>query len=122
MLNDSYCNFTGFLSFVFGFCAVIVLFVTITPNTCFLIFKDQYVASKNINAKVLERLIKEDYNPENLKNALEFNSIQKKSIAYNKSFMTLCLESCYAVDTIPIPEGKFLPNTKHTVEINEILD
>ena len=116
-LNETYCNFTGFLSFAFGFCACIVLFV-ILANTVVLIFKDQWVESQNINAKVLERLLKEDYNPENLKNALEFNASQKKSVVYNTSFMMLCVESCYAVDTIPIPATKFLPNTKNTIDVN----
>jgi hypothetical protein len=116
-LSDSYCNFTGFLSWVFSFCAGIVLFVIIV-NTGGLIFKDQWVESQNINAKVLEKLLKEDYNPENLKNALEFNASQKKSVVYNTSFMMLCVESCYAVDTIPIPATKFLPNTKNTIDVN----
>ena len=49
---------------------------------------------------------------------LEFNASQKKSVVYNTSFMMLCVESCYAVDTIPIPATKFLPNTKNTIDVN----
>ena len=122
MLSEGYPGFLDSLSWVFGILAGITLFLTIIPNLFVLILKDQSIASETVDGQVLERLVQEDYNPENLNKALYFNAVQKKSFIYNKSFITRCWSNCYSVDTIYIPVEKFLPNTKHTLEVKENLN
>jgi hypothetical protein len=116
-LSDTYCNFTRFLSWVFGVYAFIALVILI-GNSVMLITKDQVMKSEQVDGNVLYRLLQEDYNPENLNKALEFNARQQKAKIYNESFFTLCVEQCYNVDTIVIPLTKFLPNTKNTIDVN----
>ena len=64
----------------------------------------------NANRDTLVRLLEENYNPDNLKAALDFNATQKRSNAYNQSPLWYCWENCYVLDTIPIPTEKYIPS------------
>ena len=59
---------------------------------------------------VLNRMLQEDYNAENLRSALEFNSKQK-ICAYKESTFMWSYMGTNGVcgDTIAIPTGKFIP-------------
>ena len=65
---------------------------------------------ENINRDKLVRMLEENYNPDNLKNAIEFNASQKRSEMYNSSLMWYCWENCYVLDTIQIPTEKYIPS------------
>ena len=65
---------------------------------------------ENINRDKIIRMLEENYNPDNLKNAIEFNASQKRSEMYNSSLMWYCWENCYVLDTIQIPTEKYVPS------------
>ena len=65
---------------------------------------------ENVNRDKLVRMLEENYNPDNLKNAIEFNASQKRSEMYNSSLMWYCWENCYVLDTIQIPTEKYIPS------------
>lgn len=82
-----------------------------------LLFGIDYVTSSisytkdTIKRDNLIRLVQEDYDPDNLKEALEFNAIQKQSAEFNKTIMWYCWKNCYVIDTIPIPTEKYFPSS-----------
>ena len=65
---------------------------------------------ENINRDKIIRMLEENYNPDNLKNAIEFNVSQKRSKMFNSSLMWYCWENCYVLDTIQIPTEKYIPS------------
>ena len=65
---------------------------------------------EKVNRDKLVRMMEENYNPDNLKNAIEFNASQKRSEMYNSSLMWYCWENCYVLDTIQIPTEKYVPS------------
>ena len=65
---------------------------------------------EKVNRDKLVRMLEENYNPDNLKNAIEFNASQKRSEMYNSSLMWYCWENCYVLDTIQIPTEKYIPS------------
>ena len=65
---------------------------------------------ENINRDKIIRMLEENYNPDNLKNAIEFNASQKRSEMYNSSLVWYCWENCYVLDTIQIPTEKYIPS------------
>lgn len=71
--------------------------------------------SKNTR-QLLTRMLMEDYNATNLSNAIEFNNKQKMIVVENNSFMFRYLTRYYSVDTIQIPDKKFMPTSKVIVE------
>lgn len=59
---------------------------------------------------VLNRMLQEDYNAENLRSALEFNSKQKICLYKESTFMWSYMgTNGVCGDTIAIPTGKFIP-------------
>ena len=59
---------------------------------------------------VLNRMLQEDYNAENLRSALEFNSKQKICLYKESTFMWSYMgTNGVCGDTIAIPAGKFIP-------------
>lgn len=82
-----------------------------------MIFTGIEVASKGVSTQKLEcskakmsRLLNEDYNAENLKNALDFNESQKMCVYKEATFMWSHFgTNGVCVDTIAIPTGKFIP-------------
>lgn len=59
---------------------------------------------------VLNRMLQEDYNAENLRSALEFNSKQKICSYKESTFMWSYMgTNGVCGDTIAIPTGKFIP-------------
>lgn len=59
---------------------------------------------------VLNRMLQEDYNAENLRSALEFNSKQKICLYKESTFMWSYMgTNGVCGDTIAIPLGKFIP-------------
>lgn len=113
----SYSSSLGFFSFLFGFCSII-MFARCAFMCVDLYTKEQGINTEIVNGEMLSRLLQENYNPDNLNKALKFNAKQKISAGYNKSFVTLCWENCYSVDTIPIPVIKYTPNTINTIDLN----
>ena len=89
-------------SLIFTFCVIFFSIAYFTKNI------DK--VAENTNRDKLIRLLEENYNPDNLKNALDFNAIQKRSEAYNQSPLWYCWENCYVLDTIKIPTEKFVPS------------
>ena len=91
-----------------------------------ILFVGDYATSNNqkikaeINRDNLERLLLEDYDPDNLKNALEFNALQKRSAEYNKTAFWYCWDNCYSIDTIAIPRTKYMPS--NMVKLDAVID
>ena len=72
--------------------------------------KDVDKQCEYVNRAKLIRMLEENCNPDNLKNALDFNTEQNISKIYNNSPLWYCWENCYVVDTIPIPNEKYIPS------------
>ena len=100
------------LSFIFVCSAVSSLIFTF----CVIFFSIAYFTKNidriadNANRDTLVRLLEENYNPDNLKAALDFNATQKRSNAYNQSPLWYCWGKCYVLDTIQIPTEKYIPS------------
>jgi len=60
----------------------------------------------------LSRMLHENYNPENLSAAIDFNNSQKMIRAENQTFYKKYWTSVVSVDTIEIPSDKFTPTQK----------
>lgn len=58
----------------------------------------------------LQRLLQENYNSDNLVQALDFNVLQRKAAVANKSWLTYCYYQCFDVDTVPIPDLNYRPS------------
>lgn len=58
----------------------------------------------------LQRLLQENYNSDNLVQALDFNVLQRKAAVANKSWLTYCYYQCFDVDTVPIPDLRYRPS------------
>lgn len=101
-----------FLAVVF-ICSACISFFFMIGTLCFTIdyfTKNIDTIAENTNRDKLIRLLEENYNPDNLKAALDFNATQKRSYAYNQSNLWYCWENCYVLDTIPIPTEKYIPS------------
>lgn len=81
------------------------------------IHKDVTIQSYMNNKATLSRLLKEDYNGDNLTNALQFNQKQKMYAYKEHTFMWshFNTEGVY-VDTLAIPTDKFTP--KQIINLN----
>ena len=101
-------------------------FISVISLIAFINFMMDYLPRnvKQTNAQIesqrLERLLVENYDPDNLKNALVFNVLQKQSTEYNRSWLWYCWENCYVVDTIAIPNGKYMPS--NMVKLDAVID
>lgn len=101
-----------FLGVIF-ICSACISFFSLIGTICFSIdyfTKNIHIVTENTNRDKLIRLLEENYNPDNLKAALDFNATQKRSYAYNQSNLWYCWENCYVLDTIPIPTEKYIPS------------
>jgi hypothetical protein len=78
--------------------------------------KDLHLQEYKNERYSIVRMLQEDYNSQNLSNAIEFNNKQKMIVAENNSFLFKYTTSYYSVDTIQIPEKKFMPTSKVIVE------
>ena len=112
-LSRDYCSVKDVVAGVSYIISGIVSIVIIIP----LIFGVEALITTNIDREVekvnrdkLVRMLEENYNPDNLKNAIEFNASQKRSEMYNSSLMWYCWENCYVLDTIQIPTEKYIPS------------
>jgi hypothetical protein len=65
-------------------------------------------------------MINENYNPDNLQKALDFNSKQKIIKIENQSFWRKYWTSVVYVDTVNIPNDKFIPSQKLILNIDSI--
>lgn len=70
---------------------------------------------KNQKSSIV-RMLQEDYNSTNLSNAIDFNNKQKMIVVENNTFLFKYSTSYFSVDTIQIPETKFMPTSKLIVE------
>lgn len=111
--SDNAVTFKNFCLCVIFVCSAVSSLIF---TFCVIFFSISYFAKNvdriadNANRDTLVRLLEENYNPDNLKNALDFNAIQKRSEAYNQSPLWYCWENCYVLDTIPIPTEKYIPS------------
>lgn len=60
----------------------------------------------------LNRMLLENYNPDNLQKALDFNSTQKLIKIENGTFWRKYWTSVVYVDTVNIPNNNFMPSQK----------
>lgn len=111
--NRDYCSAKDVVAGVFYIISGIVSIVIIIPliiGVKALITTNIDREVENVNRDKLVRMLEENYNPDNLKNAIEFNASQKRSEMYNSSLMWYCWENCYVLDTIQIPTEKYIPS------------
>lgn len=100
-----------------GVTSIIVGILSLAFSVIFWLFFAIEVASKNVTTKKLEcsrdklsRLLNEDYNSNNLNEALDFNEKQKICSYKEATFMWSHMGTeGVCVDTIAIPTGKFIP-------------
>lgn len=100
-----------------GVASIVVAILTFVFSIMFWVFFAIEVSSKNVTAKKLEcsrdklsRLLNEDYNADNLNEALDFNEKQKICSYKEATFMWSHMGTeGVCVDTIAIPTGKFIP-------------
>lgn len=100
-----------------GIASIVVSIVTFVFSIIFWLFFAIEVSSKNVTTKRLEcsrdklsRLLNEDYNSNNLNEALDFNEKQKICSYKEATFMWSHMGTeGVCVDTIAIPTGKFIP-------------
>lgn len=78
--------------------------------------KDLHLQEYKNQKSSIVRMLQEDYNSQNLSNAINFNNKQKMIVVENKTFLFKYSTSYYSVDTIQIPEKKFMPTSKVIVE------
>jgi hypothetical protein len=104
--------------------AIIALGFSITSIVCVFSYVDCYM-SKAVytqeaeNQRItLNRMINENYNPDNLQKALDFNSKQKIIKIENQSFWRKYWTSVVYVDTVNIPNDKFIPSQKLILNID----
>ncbi|MCK9429077.1 MAG: hypothetical protein M0R17_03580 [Candidatus Omnitrophica bacterium] len=81
----------------------------ITKNT-------DYTRATNDKSKI-ERLLHENYNPDNLTAALDFNNRQKLTKAQNSTIMFKYWDYATYTDTIVIPNSKYLPTSKLNLDV-----
>ena len=115
-LND----FLGILFLIIG--SLITLFTSILLISMLYDYtiRNYDLANENFKRTKCIRMLNENYNAENLTNALDFNISQKRASNYNKSFLFLCWEHCYSTDTIVIPSTSYLPS--NMVKIDAVID
>lgn len=100
-----------------GIASIVVSIVTFVFSIMFWVFFAIEVSSKNVTAKKLECsrdklscLLNEDYNSNNLNEALDFNEKQKICSYREATFMWSHMGTeGVCGDTIAIPTGKFIP-------------
>lgn len=100
-----------------GLASFVVSALTLLFSTMFWLCTGiEYANKKVITMKmentrgVLNRMLQEDYNAENLRSALEFNSKQKICSYKESTFMWSYMGTDGVCgDTIAIPTGKFIP-------------
>lgn len=111
--SDADVTFKNFCLCVIFVCSAVSSLIF---TFCVIFFSIAYFAKNvdrvadNANRDTLVRLLEENYNPDNLKAALDFNATQKRSNVYNQSLLWYCWENCYVLDTIKIPTEKFVPS------------
>lgn len=92
----------GIISTAFAFLGLVLYLIDYALS--------DYKMHKDIGHRgVLVRMIEEDYDSQNLENALLFNAKQKLSAYYNSSPWSYCKVDCYSLDTIPIPSHRYTP-------------
>lgn len=106
------CYVFGVLIVIFGACTIVFCAYVIKND----LKKDIHLQSTKNEKQLLTRMLLEDYNATNLSNAIEFNNKQKMIVVENNSFMFRYLTRYYSVDTIQIPDKKFMPTSKVIVE------
>ena len=108
----------------FGVVLIVIGAIITACDLFFFIFTLLDIIGKNVtiqsymnNKATLSRLLKEDYNGDNLANALQFNQKQKMYAYKEHTFMWshFNTEGVY-VDTIAIPTDKFIP--KQIINLN----
>jgi hypothetical protein len=97
---------------------------SVTSIVCVLSYVDSCM-SKSVYAQeaenqriTLNRMLNENYNPDNLQKALDFNSKQKVIKVENESFWRRYWTSVVYVDTVKIPDERFMPSQKLILNID----
>lgn len=110
----------GVVSFVFNLIGVVVCFcvfgVSVISASASYIKKDLDLQKFKNQKSSIVRMLQEDYNSTNLSNAIDFNNKQKMIVVENSTFLFKYSTSYFSVDTIQIPETKFMPTSKLIVE------
>lgn len=89
---------------------LVTLLLFILILFCWHIPRESEKAGAIAERSKLQRLLQENYTPDNLVQALDFNVLQRKSAVANKSWLTYCYYQCFDVDTVAIPDMKYRPS------------
>ena len=112
-LSRDYCSakdVVAGVSYIISGIVLVCLIIPLIISSTAIITTNIDREVENVNRDKLVRMLEENYNPDNLKNAIEFNASQKRSEMYNSSLMWYCWENCYVLDTIQIPTEKYIPS------------
>lgn len=118
--ENSWKEAVGFImSIVFGIVGFFYMFATVAFLKDYIPRETKQMRAE-VNRSSLIRMLDENYDPDNLKNALNFNAEQKRSAKYNESAFWYCWENCYVVDTIPIPKEQYTPS--NMVKLDAVIE
>lgn len=104
------------VSFVFLCISICVFLFNVMSVSNSYIKKDLHLQEYKNRRYSIVRMLQEDYNSQNLSNAIDFNNKQKMIVVENNTFLFKYSTSYYSVDTIQIPEKKFMPTSKVIVD------
>ena len=100
---------------IIGFILLVANVIVILSTCSNLLAKPAVYAQLNGTRTTLSRMLTENYNPENLQKALDFNYIQKVTKVENEHLWTRYNTNVVYVDTITIPVSQFMPTDKHII-------
>lgn len=99
-------------AFVMGALSVVISLTILTGISFEMLNRNRDMYRGNQERAILVRMLKENYNEDNLKKALDFNRECNLTRRDNETLWYRYLRGTYVLDTIAIPDSKFTPTLK----------